>query len=79
MSQAVPEGIRDRISEILAPAVDARAPYAKVMIGYIVDVVTNERDEALKKLLQQIEATLPRDLMIVVDLEGNHAVAKREG
>lgn len=75
---STPEGIRARITEIITPAINPQAPYAKIMIGYLVDVVTTERDNALKKLLRQIEATLPGDLMIVVDLDGNYAIAKRD-
>lgn len=35
------DALRGRIEEILAPAVDARAPYAKVMIGKIVEEVVS--------------------------------------
>ena len=65
-----------QIATILAPAIDARAPYARVMIGMIADLLM-EREDAVSKAVRGIEKTLPRELMIVSDPEGNFAVAKR--
>lgn len=72
------EQMTRRVTEILSPAIDHRAPYAKFMIGKIVDMMREERDENLTRQLQQLEATMPRELMITVDIEGNYAFASRD-
>ena len=38
----------NQIAKILAPAIDARVPYAKVMIGMIQKLVTDEREACAK-------------------------------
>lgn len=34
--------LRERIAQILSPAIDARAPYAKIMVGHIVEMLETE-------------------------------------
>lgn len=40
----------ERITDILAPAIDAKAPYAKVMIGMLAKLVEDERDACATRL-----------------------------
>lgn len=51
--------LREEIERIFSPAIDARAPYAKVMIGMIVNVITRVRREAIEECALKIRADCP--------------------
>jgi len=70
-------GLSEQLWGLQPTRIDAREFIAMIAASFD-ECMQQEREHTCKKLLRQIEATLPRELMITVDVHGVYAIAERD-